>query len=146
MIDPTLRNINRLFVFSFKNSDNDPKRSSFDKYYIPLVGIKDFNSLIDKKPFFYQPVKNKEELFEKLVAILRSDAYTTVNLLDFSYHQSYYKLIEIVLSRQKNTSTPQKNNFTEKFGKYNGATMFFIAEKQQKTILNFYLDSLKLTE
>ena len=33
MIDPTFRNINRLFAFSLKNVGNDPTRSSFDKYY-----------------------------------------------------------------------------------------------------------------
>ena len=30
--------------------------------------------------------------------------------------------------------------------KDNGTKIFFIAEKQQKTILNFYLDSFKLTK
>ena len=30
--------------------------------------------------------------------------------------------------------------------KDNGTKNFFIAEKQQKTILNFYLDSFKLTK
>ena len=35
VIDPTLRNINRLFVLSFKNCDSDPTRNFFDKYYIP---------------------------------------------------------------------------------------------------------------
>ena len=29
MIDPKVRNINKLFVVSFKNSDDDPKRDSF---------------------------------------------------------------------------------------------------------------------
>ena len=38
-IDPAFRNINRLFVFSFKNSDDDPKRDSFGQYYILLVQI-----------------------------------------------------------------------------------------------------------
>ena len=52
MIDATFRNINRLFVLSFKNNGNDPARDSFDKYYIPLVEIKDFNALIDNKHFF----------------------------------------------------------------------------------------------
>ena len=52
MIDMTLRNINRLFVLSFKNSDNDPEIYYFDKYYMPLIEIKDFNVLIDNKPFF----------------------------------------------------------------------------------------------
>ena len=57
LIDSIFRIINRLFVFSFKNVNNDPKRDSFDKYYIPLVEIKDFNALIDNKPFFVQLVK-----------------------------------------------------------------------------------------
>ena len=37
LIDPTFRNINRSFVLSFKNDDNDLTRNSFDKYYMPLV-------------------------------------------------------------------------------------------------------------
>ena len=57
LIDSIFRIINRLFVFSFKNVNNDPKRDSFDKYYIPLVEIKDFNALIDNKPFFVHLVK-----------------------------------------------------------------------------------------
>ena len=31
---------------------------------------------------------------------------TTGNLLDFMYHQNYYKLIRIDISRQKNTNIP----------------------------------------
>ena len=54
-------------VLSFKNGNNDPTRYSFDKYYMPLVEIKDFNALIDNKPFFDQPVKNKQEAYEKLI-------------------------------------------------------------------------------
>ena len=52
LIDPSFRNINRLLVFSFKNGNSNPMKDSFDKYYIPLVEIKDFNALIDNKPFF----------------------------------------------------------------------------------------------
>ena len=44
VIDPTFRNINRLFVLSFKNADDDPTTNSFNEYYIPLVEIKDFNA------------------------------------------------------------------------------------------------------
>ena len=33
LIDPTFRNINRLFVLSFKTGNNDPTRNSFDKCY-----------------------------------------------------------------------------------------------------------------
>ena len=31
----------------------------FYKYYMPLVEIKGLNALIDNKPFFDEPVKNK---------------------------------------------------------------------------------------
>ena len=60
LIDQTIGNINRLFLVLFKNANNDPTRYSFDKYYMSLVEIKDFNALIDNKSFFDQPVKNKQ--------------------------------------------------------------------------------------
>ena len=69
--------------------------------------------------------------------------YTTGNLEDFSYCQNYYKLIGIGLSRQANTSIPLQINFTGKLEEDDGATMFFIAEKQQKAVLNVSLDSYK---
>ena len=74
----------------------------------------------------------------------KNDDYTTGNLLDYLYHQNYYKLIGVYLSRQANIS--QKINIVEKLEEDDGATIFFIAEKQQKTILNFSLDSLIVPE
>ena len=44
LIDATFRKINRLFVLSFKNGNDDPTRDSFDKYFMPLLEIKDFNA------------------------------------------------------------------------------------------------------
>ena len=93
--------------------------------------------LIDNKPFSDQDEKKKKEAFKKLVEISRNNDYATGNVLDYLYHQNYYKRIDIDLSRQKNMSIPQQISFTEKLEKDNGATIFFIAEKQQKRILNF---------
>ena len=76
----------------------------------------------------------------------RTDDYTTENLLDFSYHQNYYKLIGIDSSRKTNTTIPQQINFTGKLEENDDAIIFFIAEKQQETILNFSLDSLIVTK
>ena len=70
----------------------------------------------------------------------------TGNLLDFSYHQNYYKFIGIDLSRQINTSIPQETNFVGKLEEDDGAEMFFITENKHKTILKFSLDSLIVTE
>ena len=137
MIDPKFQNINRLFVLSFKNGDNDPVTDSFSKYYMPLVKIKHFNVLIDKKPFFDQSVKNKKETYEKLVEISRNNDCTTGHLLDFLYHQKYYKLISLYLSRQANTSIPQQINFTGKLEEDDGAATVFIAGKKKCSKLFF---------
>ena len=124
-----------MFVLSFKNGNDDPSRDVFDKYYMPLVEIKDFNALIDNKPFFDQPVKNKQEAYEKLIEMSRNDDYTTGNLLDYLYHQKYYKLIGIDLSRQTNTSSiPQQINFIGKLEEDDGATMFSFRLKSSKKL------------
>ena len=58
-IDPAFRDVNRLFIFSFRNGDDDPIKNSFDEYYVPLVKIKDFNVLIENTLFFDEPVKKE---------------------------------------------------------------------------------------
>ena len=135
-----------MFVFSFKNGNDDSMRDSFHKYYILLVEMKDFNASIDNKRFIDQTVKNKKEEHEKLVEMSKSDYYPTGNLLHYLYHQIYRKLISIDLSRQTNTSIRQQINFVGKLEEDDGATIFFIVEKQQKTIPSFSLDSLIVTE
>ena len=73
MVDVTFTNFNRLFVLSFKNGNDDPTRNSFDKYYMPLVEIKDVNALIDNKPFFDQSAKNKQEAYEEMIEMTRNN-------------------------------------------------------------------------
>ena len=146
LIDPNFRNINRLFVLLFKNGNDDPTRNSFDKYYMPLVEIKDFNALFDNKLFSDQPGKKKQETYEKRIEMSRNDDYTTRNLFDYLYHLKYCKLIGIDLSRQINMNIHQQISFTEKLEEDDGWTMFAIVEKQQKNILKFSLDSLIVTE
>ena len=114
LIDLTFRNTKRLLVLSLKNGNDNPTRYSFDKCYMSLVEIKDFNALIYNKLFFEQLVKNKQEAYQKLIEMSRDDNYTAGNLLDYLYHQNYYKLIVRYLSRQTNTNIPQKNIFTGK--------------------------------
>ena len=111
-----------------------------------LVAMKDFNALINNKLIFDQPVKNKQEAYEKLVEMSRNDNYTTGNLLDYLYHQKFYKNIGIGLSRQKNTSIPQQITYDETLQEDDGAPMFLVSEKQEETILSFSLDSLIVTE
>ena len=78
--------------------------------------------------------------------MLRNDGYRTRKLLDYFYHQKFYELISIDLSRQTNTIIPRQINLPGKLGEDDDAAMSFIAEKQRKTILNFSLDSLIVTD
>ena len=109
---------------------------------MPLVEIKYFSGLIDNKLFFDQPVKNKLEACEKL-EMSRNDDYTIGNILDYLYHQNYYKLIGIDLSRQTNMTIPQQINFIGRLKK-DVARMFLLLK--MFLLLNFCLDSLNVTE
>ena len=141
LIDPTFTKVNRLFVLSFEN-END--RTSFSKYYVPNVQIKDFNVLIDGKSFFDMPIKNEEETYEQIIEMGRNNDYTTGNLLDYEYFSKHYKLIAIDLSKQielENPDLKQQINFIGKLERNEGATMFFIIEKSEETTFEFSQNS-----
>ena len=108
-----------MLVLSFKNGNDDPTRNSFDD-----------------KPIYDQSVKTNKKCMKNLLKGKETMIVQQEILLDYFYHQKYYKVIGIDLSRQVNTSIPQKINFVGKLEEEDGATMIFIAEKQQKTILD----------
>ena len=62
----------------------------------------------------------------------RNYDYATWNLSDYLYHQKYYQLIDIDLSRQTNASIPQQFNFVGKSEEDDRATIFFIAGNEPK--------------
>ena len=62
----------------------------------------------------------------------KKKCYNARNLLDYLHDQKYEKLTDRDLLRQTNTSIPQQINFEGKLEEHYGATMFFIAKKQQK--------------
>ena len=80
-----------------------------------LIEITDFKALINNKPFFDQPVKNKQEEHEKLIIKMSKNDDYTGKFLDFLYHQKLSQnLISIDLSKLSNTGVPQKNQFHRK--------------------------------
>ena len=143
LIDPTLTNVNRLFVLSFTKNNEGDNRDSFSDYYVPNVKINNFNVLIEIKSFFDLPVKNKEA-FEKVMDISNNNDYTTGNLLHFGYFKENYRLIAIDLSKQTKLKDPQQISFIGRLDKVNGATMFFIIEKSEETNFNFSQNSVKI--
>ena len=138
LIDPTFSNVNRLFVLSFENEDD---RTSYYKYYMPSVEVKDYNVLIDGNAFFEFPIKTTEDTYEKIIQITdHSGYYTRGNLLDYDYFKEHYKLISIDLSKQielENKDIKQQINFIGNLECDNGAVMFLIIEKSGETIIEF---------
>ena len=144
LIDTTFNKNNRLFVLPFENENNT---TSFWEYYTPKVEIKDFNDLIGGKSFFDVPIKNKQEIYEKIIEMNKNNDYTTGNLLDYDYFSNQSKLIAINLSKQtelKNPDLKQQINFIGKLKESDGATMFFIIEKSAETTFNFSKKSVSI--
>ena len=110
LIDPTVTNVNRLFILSFPRINNTDSRYSYSNYYVPKVKINDFNVLIDGKRFFDLPVKNEEEAYEKTIDMSNNNDYTT----RFCLFQKNYRSIAIDLSKQTKLKDPQQINFIGK--------------------------------
>ena len=122
LIDSTFTNVNTLYT-----------KTSFSKYYVPKVEIKEFTVLMDGKLFFEIPAKNKEEAYEVIIEMSKNNDYITGNLLDYEYFKDHYQFIAIDLSKQielENPDLKQKTNFIESL---EDATMFFMIEKKETT-------------
>ena len=132
LIDPTFTNVNRLFVLTYGQVNND--RQSFSEFYLPNVMVKDYNVIIDKLAFFDLPIKTEEEAYEKIIDIGRNNEYTTGNLLDYDYFKKYYKLIAIDLSKQQvlqeNEDLIQQINFCWKI-KISGQCFHYNRKKKK---------------
>ena len=82
-----------MFALSFRNII---AKDSFLRYYILLVEIKDFNVLIDNRPFFDHPLKKQTRIVWKTYwDVKKWRLYTTGNLLNYLHNQNNYKLIGI---------------------------------------------------
>ena len=89
-------------------------------------------------------IKNKEEAYEKIIEMSKTNGYTTGNLLDFAYFKENYKVIAIDLSKQTKLKDSQQISFIGKLLKNTGPTMFFIIEKSEETTFNFSQNSVTI--
>ena len=136
LIDPTVTNVNKLFVLAYQNADDT---QSFSQFCLPNVMVKDYNVIIDKLAFFDFPIKTEEEAYEKILDITRNNEYTTGNSLDYDYFKKHYKLIAIDLSKQQVLQENEDLILQISFiGKLEEAgNIFIIIEKKENTTLEF---------
>ena len=132
LIDSSLQGVNRLFVLSFENNAH---QTSYKRYFLPTVTIKDYNVMIDGKNFLGQPVKNNLRTYDNYVKS-QGDDYTSGCLLRHVYFKHYYKMIAIDLSKQQELDPKaiQQINFTGNVDCAGNTTMFFIIENQNKPL------------
>ena len=138
--------MNRLFVLAF---ENDAKRTSDKRYYLPNLEIKDYNVMIDGKNFFDQPIKN-DKTYQNIrkIATGQGDDYTTSFLLDYNYFKSYYKVIAVDLSKQQALDADPKVieqiNFTANVDRAGNTRIYFILEEAKETALDFSQGTVKV--
>ena len=105
--------------------------------------MKDCNVKIDGRTFFDQPINNDSKTYENIrkIATGQGDDYTTGCQLDYPYFKENYKIIEIDLSKQKalhvDLRAIQQINFTANLDRVGNATMLFIIEEVEETVLDF---------
>ena len=94
-LDSSFQGINRLFVLSFNNIENDAnrvERNSHQKYFLPRVNITKYNVLIDGRNFDDQTITDEIRKHDELrkIAIGEGDDYTTGCMLDYKHFKDYY--------------------------------------------------------
>ena len=107
----------------------------FQSIYVPKVEIKDFNVLVDGKPFFEIPLKNKEEAYEQIIEMSTNNDYTTGNLLDYENFLKQYRLTAIDLSKQielENPDLKRQINLIGRIERNEDAITFFIIKKKKR--------------
>ena len=99
LIDPSFQGVNRVFVLSFEDEE---QKTSYKRYYLPIVRIKSCNVVIDVQNFFDQPVKHRLMTYDSIWKNSNSSKryYAAGCLLDYNYFNNYYKMIAIDLSKQ----------------------------------------------
>ena len=127
----SFQGVNTLFVLSFENNVG---RTSYTRYYFPLVEIKDYNVVIDGGNFFDKPIKNNLITYDNIrkIATGQWDDYT--NGCQLHYLILFDCDPEVI----------QQISFTANLDQDGNSTMFFIIEEAQETILDFSQGTVKV--
>ena len=104
-LDAAFQGVNRLFVLAFEDTSvNDPAidannptpqnladnrviRTSYRKYFVPLVDITSYNVFIDGRNFYDQPINDSIRKYDEIrkIATGKGDNYATGCLSDYNY-------------------------------------------------------------
>ena len=146
-----------MFVFAYDNAagNNEVSVNSYKKCFLPRVKIDNWNTEIDGRNFYDQPINYSIKHYDEITKIStgKGDDYTTGCLLDFDYFEKNYRIIAADLSKQKaldaDSRAIQQIILT---GKIKGAVantrviIFYVLETSKETILEFSKGTTKVLQ
>ena len=104
-LDARYQGVKRLFVLAYNNTagNNQVSIDSFKKYFLLRVKIENYNTEIDGRNFYDQPINDSINQYDEVrkVSTGQGDDYTTGSLLDFAYFEKKYRLMAADLIKQK---------------------------------------------
>ena len=139
LINPSFQGVNSTFVLSFEDTN---RRTSYKRYYLPLVETKDYNFAIagQKLLITYDEIRK--------IATVQGDVYMTGWLLDYNYFNNYYKMMAIDFNKQQaldfNPKAIQQSNFTANLDWAGITTILLIIEEAKETILDSWQATVKV--
>ena len=80
MFGSSYQRIKRLFVLPSDDSTDNDNINSFKTYFLPRVNIENYNSEIDRRNFYDQPINDPFNNYDEVrkTAIGQGDDYTTI--------------------------------------------------------------------
>ena len=136
-----------MFVLAYQRGDNNyVNETSFNKYFLPKIKIKNYNIEIYGRNFYDQAINDSIKQYNEVrkISTGQGDDYTTGCLLDFAYFKKNYRLIAVDLSKQKaldaDSRAIQQIIFTGKIKAAANNTrviIYYILEQSKETILEF---------
>ena len=76
-----------MFVLPYAHGDNITNESSYRKYFLPRLKIRNYNIEIDGRNFFDQSINELIKQYDEVrkISTGQGNDYTTGYLLDFAY-------------------------------------------------------------
>ena len=99
-----------MYALVNSNQDGDSKIFKAQIYYLTKYFIKNYNVIINRKNFYYQPIDSDIKRYQEIRKLItgQSEYYTTGCLLDYEYIKNHYRLITVHLSRQQELDADMK--------------------------------------
>ena len=124
-----------MFVLAYQRGDNNyVNETSFNKYFLPKIKIKNYNIEIYGRNFYDQAINDSIKQYNEVrkISTGQGDDYTTECLLDFVYFEKNYRLIVV----DADPKAIQQIIFTGQAPK-NTIRIYHILEQSKETILEF---------